>query len=126
MGFQDDSNAIQNAIVCDAKGDFIAATAADTPARLAVGTNGQILTADSTAATVLTWATPATPPSGMTLIQTTSTGGPVTAINFGSNASPIFSSTYDNYVITFVGIASGGLNPQIRMKTTPSPVSRNI
>lgn len=55
---QDDSNAIQNAIV-DAKGDLIAATAADTPARLAVGTNGQVLTADSTASTGLAWSTPA-------------------------------------------------------------------
>lgn len=52
---QDDSNAIQNAIV-DAKGDLISATAADTPARLAVGTNGQVLTADSTTATGLKWA----------------------------------------------------------------------
>lgn len=52
---QDDSNAIQNAIV-DAKGDLIAATANDTPARLAVGTNGQTLVADSTAATGLKWA----------------------------------------------------------------------
>jgi hypothetical protein len=56
----DDANAIQNAIV-DAKGDLIAATAADTPARLAVGTNGQILTADSTAATGLKWASPSSP-----------------------------------------------------------------
>ena len=51
----DDANAIQNTIV-DAKGDIIAATAADTPARLAVGTNGHVLTADSTAATGLKWA----------------------------------------------------------------------
>ena len=55
---QDDSNAIQNAIV-DAKGDLITATAADTPARLAVGTNGQTLVADSSTATGLKWATPA-------------------------------------------------------------------
>jgi hypothetical protein len=51
---QDDSNAIQNAIV-DAKGDLIAATAADTPARLAVGANNTVLTADSSTATGLKW-----------------------------------------------------------------------
>jgi hypothetical protein len=49
---QDDSNAIQNAIV-DAKGDLIAASAADTPARLAVGANGETLVADSTTSTGL-------------------------------------------------------------------------
>jgi len=48
----DDTNAIQNAIV-DAKGDLIAASAADTPARLAVGNNGETLVADSSAATGL-------------------------------------------------------------------------
>ena len=64
---QDDSNAIQNAIV-DAKGDIIAATAADTPARLAVGANGTVLTADSAEATGLKWATPS---SGMTNPLTT-------------------------------------------------------
>jgi hypothetical protein len=58
----DDTNAIQNAIV-DAKGDLIGATAADTPARLAVGTNGQVLTADSSAATGLAWATASSAPS---------------------------------------------------------------
>jgi hypothetical protein len=50
----DDANAIQNSIV-DAKGDLIAATANDTPARLAVGANNTLLTADSTAATGLKW-----------------------------------------------------------------------
>ncbi len=50
---------IQPTIV-DAKGDLITATAADTPARLAVGaTNGHILTVDSTASTGLAWAAPA-------------------------------------------------------------------
>lgn len=41
-----------------AKGSIAAATAASTPANLSVGTNGQVLTADSTAATGLAWATP--------------------------------------------------------------------
>ena len=42
-----------------AKGDLISATAASTVARLAVGTDAQILVADSTASTGLKWATPA-------------------------------------------------------------------
>jgi hypothetical protein len=37
------------------KGDLIAATGASTPARLAVGTNDQVLVADSTTATGLKW-----------------------------------------------------------------------
>ena len=51
------------ATIFDAKGDIIAASAADTAARLAVGTNGQVLTADSTAATGLAWTTIATGPT---------------------------------------------------------------
>lgn len=53
---QDDSNAIQNAIV-DAKGDLIAATANDTPARLAVGANATMLVANSAESTGLKWTT---------------------------------------------------------------------
>jgi len=47
--------AIQPTIL-DAKGDLIVATAADTPARLAVGSNDTVLTADSSTATGLKWA----------------------------------------------------------------------
>jgi hypothetical protein len=47
--------------IFDAKADLLTATANDTPARLAVGTNGQVLTADSAEATGLKWATPSTP-----------------------------------------------------------------
>jgi hypothetical protein len=54
-----DSAAVIAPTIVDAKGDLIAATAADTVSRLAVGTNGQILTADSTAATGLKWVSPA-------------------------------------------------------------------
>ena len=41
----------------DAKGDILAATADNTVARLAVGTNDKVLTADSSEATGLKWAT---------------------------------------------------------------------
>lgn len=47
------------ATAIDAKGDLIAGTGADTYARLAVGANNTVLTADSTTATGLKWATPA-------------------------------------------------------------------
>jgi hypothetical protein len=45
----------------DAKGDLIGGTGADTFSRLAVGTNGQILTADSTTSTGLKWAAASAP-----------------------------------------------------------------
>jgi len=89
---QDDSNAIQNAIV-DAKGDLIAATAADTPSRLAVGSNGQVLTADSTAATGLKWAAPASS-GGMTLINT---GG--TALTGSTTTVSAIPGTYKQLIV---------------------------
>lgn len=54
------ANAAVAGTLVDAKGDLIVATAADTVARQAVGTNGQVLTADSTLTNGVKWATPST------------------------------------------------------------------
>lgn len=74
-----DSTAVIAPTIVDAKGDLIAATAADTVARLAVGTNGQVLTADSTASTGLKWATASS--GGMTLLSTTTLSGSATTVS---------------------------------------------
>jgi hypothetical protein len=49
-----DAGAIPKSLV-DAKGDLLTATANDTPARLPVGSNGQLLSADSAQSTGLAW-----------------------------------------------------------------------
>ena len=84
---QDDSNAIQNAIV-DAKGDLIAASAADTPARLAVGTNGQVLQANSSTSTGLEWVTLAT--GGGTLYSQSFTSSTTWTVPTGVSKAMVF------------------------------------
>jgi hypothetical protein len=59
--------------IFDAKADLLTATAADTPARLAVGANDTVLTADSSTATGLKWAAPAA--GGYTLLTSGSHSG---------------------------------------------------
>ena len=76
--FNNAAAAIAKTIV-DAKGDIIAATAADTVSRLAVGANNTVLTADSAEATGLKWATSAA--GGMTLLSTTTLSGASTTIS---------------------------------------------
>lgn len=63
---------LANALI-DAKGDVLTATADNTPARLAVGANDTVLTADSSTATGLKWATPAA--GGMTSLATGTLSG---------------------------------------------------
>jgi len=66
------NGAVAKSIV-DAKGDLIAATAADTVSRLAVGTNGQVLMADSTTATGLKWGTAGGGGKVLQVVQATTT-----------------------------------------------------
>ena len=87
--------------ILDAKGDLITATAADTAARLAVGTNGQVLTADSTTATGLKWVTPA---GGGKVLQ-------VVSANYAINTS----TTSGSYV-------SSGLQATITPSSTTSKI----
>jgi hypothetical protein len=87
---------IQPTIV-DAKGDLITATAADTPARIAVGANDTILTADSTTATGLKWAAPAAS-GGITLISET------TASALSSLSLSSIPSTYKQLILVWSGI----------------------
>jgi hypothetical protein len=51
-------NTTSPATLSTAKGDIVAATAANTVTRVGVGTDGQVLTADSTATPGIRWTTP--------------------------------------------------------------------
>jgi len=86
---------IPNTLV-DAKGDILTATAADTPAILSAGTNGQYLSANSSTATGLEWVTASS--GGMTLISET-----VLSANSGLNLTGI-SGSYKQLLLLWFGV----------------------
>ena len=87
---QDDSDAIQNALLTTT-GDTIYASGASTPARLGIGTTGQVLTVSGG---VPVWSTPA----GFSLISE-QTASAVTSLSFSS-----IPSTYKALIFTWQGI----------------------
>lgn len=95
--------------IVDAKGDIIAATAGDTVARLAVGANDTVLTADSSTATGLKWAAPAAS-GGMTLLSTT----PFTAASSISITS--IDQTYNELVIVIENAATANTTTVVQMQ----------
>jgi hypothetical protein len=103
------ANAAIAKTIVDAKGDIIAATAADTVSRLAVGANNTVLTADSTTATGLKWATPATSASGMTFISRT-TFSSVASVNIDN-----FDNTYESYLMIIENIHAATSTDDILM-----------
>jgi hypothetical protein len=101
---------IQPTIV-DAKGDLIVATAADTVSRLAVGSNDQVLTADSTTATGLKWATAAA--GGMTSLASGSlaasaTGFDLTSISGSYNELWLYITNYSTSTTADIQIRTNG------------------
>jgi hypothetical protein len=74
-----DARYIQDSLVTT-KGDIIAATGSATPARLGVGSNGQVLTADSTQSTGVKWA-PGGGGGGTTLTPTATKTSGYTAVS---------------------------------------------
>jgi hypothetical protein len=90
--------------ILTAKGDMYVATAASTPARLAAGTNGYVLTADSTAASGIAWIAPATfvtPTADQATTSVTVENIPALAMNIG-----IGSYEFEFY-IPYTGSVSG-------------------
>ena len=76
----------------DAKGDLLAGVSDNTIARLAVGTNGQVLAADSAETTGLKWVSAS---SGALVFV----GGTTISSSTSAVVNGCFSSTYDNYKI---------------------------
>lgn len=93
------------------KADLLSATAENTPARLGVGANGTVLTADSAESTGLKWATPAVSASGLTLIATASPSA-TAAVNINN----CFSATYQNYQIHYNLTGTAGALVLLRLR----------
>jgi len=100
--------------IVDAKGDIIAATAADTVSRLAVGANNTVLTADSSTATGLKWAAAA---GGGKVLQ-------VVSATYGT-ATTITSTTFTDTGLTATITPTSATSKILVLIMQPMSASRN-
>jgi hypothetical protein len=106
------TNSMATAI--DAKGDLVPGTGADTFARLAVGANNTVLTADSSTATGLKWAAPAG-------------GGKVLQVVYGSTSTTVTSTstTYADTGLTATITPTSATSQILVIATQSLQVSRS-
>jgi hypothetical protein len=98
-------------------GDIIYASAANTPARLGIGSTDQIL---KVTGGIPAWATPTAAASGLTLIAEQSYSATQTI-----NVDNVFSATYDNYKIFNRATISGGNSFTMKMRVGGTDTSAN-
>jgi hypothetical protein len=92
-------------------GDTIYSSSGSTPARLGIGSTGQILTV---AGGIPSWATPAAGASGLTKIVSSAFSN---VASTGTTFDGCFTSTYDNYLVVCYGLYSSSNNSNFQYQT---------
>jgi hypothetical protein len=104
------------------KGDIVAATAPKTAARVGVGTNGQVLTANSASAAGVAWTTISSAPKIAQVVSVTTASSTTTAstsfidaTGFTATITPTLSTSkilivldFDGYIGGLMGASAGG------------------
>ncbi len=106
------TGAVASDPIWDAKGDLAVASAADTAAKLTVGSNDQVLTADSGQTLGVKWATPsAGSPGAVVLLHTLTLG------SSGTFDQSSISGSYNDLIVVVIGRgADGGTGDNLELR----------
>lgn len=112
------TKATASSVAPAAKGDLVVGSATNDAAVLGVGSNDQVLTADSSTATGLKWATASA--GGLVKLTTLNPSAASEAI-----ADSVFSSTYDNYLIVGYCNLTDNANLTMQLRSGGSNLTSN-